>query len=98
MVSSRFAPWKPGSDGVDQVRRGQHAEQHQHRRGQRQNRGDRAGHAARFLLVALGQQARVDRNERRREHALAEQVLQKVGNAEGRVEGVGGIRQSEIVD
>ena len=92
-----LAALKPRSDGVDQERRGQHAKQNQNRRGERQNGADRARHAACFLLVALRQQAAVNRNERRREDPLSKQVLQKVGDAERGAEGVGHIRKSEIV-
>ena len=88
---------EPGSDDPDQVRRQQDADQHDHRRGQRQDRAHRAGHAARLLLVALGQQARVHRNEGGREHAFAEQILQEIGDAKGRVEGVGLIELAEVV-
>jgi hypothetical protein len=86
-----------GRDGVDQPGRGQHAGQHQRRGGQRQNGTDGAGHAAGLLFVAFGQQAGVNRNERGREYALAEQVLQEIGDAEGGVEGVGGVREAEVM-
>ena len=65
--------------------------EHEHRCRERQDGADRAGHAARFLLVALRKQARIDRNERRRKHAFAEQILQEIGDAEGGVECVGRI-------
>ena len=76
---------------IDQHRRGQHAQQHEHRRGERQNRADRARHPPGFLFVAFRQQPRIHRNERSREHAFAEQVLQEIGNAEGGVERVRGV-------
>ena len=40
---------------------------------------------------------RVHRDEGGRQHALAEQVLQEVRDAEGGVERVGGVRQAEVV-
>ena len=46
---------------------------------------------ARLLGAAAGAQAGVDGNERAGQRALAEQVLQQVGNAERRVERVGGV-------
>ena len=48
-------------------------------------------------VPALGEQPRVDRDERRREHALAEQVLQQVRDAQRGAERVGGRRQAEVV-
>ena len=46
---------------------------------------------SRLLVLAARAQAGVDRNERGRQHAFAEQVLQEVGNAERGVERVGGV-------
>ena len=63
--------------------------QHDHGNHQRQKCTDRAGHAPRLLLVPLRQQPRIHRNERGREYALAEEVLQEVGDAERRAERVG---------
>ena len=89
---------KPRRDEIDQPRRRQHAGQTQHRNRQRQCCRHRARHSARFFLLALGQQARVDGNERRRQHAFAEKILEKIRDAKRGVEGVGRIRaQSEIV-
>ena len=84
-------------DDPDQVRRQQDTDQHEHGRGERQDRAHRSGHAAGFLLVALGEQARVHRNEGRGEHAFAEQVLQEIRDAEGGVEGIGLIELAEVV-
>ena len=67
------------------------------RRGEREDRAHRAGDAAGFLLVALREQARVDGNERCGEHAFAEQVLQKIRDAEGGVEGIGLVELAEVV-
>jgi hypothetical protein len=50
------------------------------------------------LRVAARKRRRVDRNERGRERALSEEVLQQVGNAECGVEGIGRIgRLAEVV-
>ena len=48
-----------------------------------------------LLVAALGPQAGVDRDERRRQHALAQQVLHQVGDAQRRLEGVGGRARAE---
>ena len=80
-----------GRDAVDQVRRREHSGQHQDRRDQSQNRGHGARHVARLLVVLARQQAGIDRDEGCGKHPFAKQVLQKVGNAEGGVEGVGGV-------
>ena len=69
-----------------------------HRNGQRQRSSHRAGHFARFFLFALGQQARIHRYERGRQHAFAKKVLQEIRNSKGCVEGIRGIRtQPEIM-
>jgi len=70
---------KPRRDEIDQPRRHQHADQTQDRDRQCERRAHRAGHLARFFLAAFGQQTRVHRDERRRQYAFAEQVLQKIG-------------------
>ena len=89
---------KPGRDDVDQPGRHQHADQAQYRDRQCQRRAHRARHLARLFLLAFGQQSRVDRDKGRRQHAFAEQVLQKIGNSKCGVEGVRGVRaQSEIM-
>ncbi len=98
MVSSRLAPLKPGA--MASIRKGvaRTPASDQHGGGERQDRKHGAGHAARFLLVLARKQVRVDRDERGREHALAEQVLEEIGDAEGGIEGVGGVRcEAEVV-
>ena len=82
-----------GGDDVDQQRRREHAEQHQHRGEQRQDREDGARHAARFFLFFARQQTGVNGNEGGREDAFAEQVLQEIGDAQRRAKGVGGRRK-----
>ena len=49
---------------------------------------DGARQAARLVVAALGPEAGVDRDERRRQHALTQQVLHQVGDAQGRLERV----------
>ena len=58
---------------------------------------DGAGHTVGFAPLALRDQRGVDRNERRRQRAFAEQILQKVGDAERRAEGVGFDAEAEVV-
>jgi hypothetical protein len=68
-------------------RTGQHGDQAEHR----------ARDLARILLAVLLQQAGVDRDERRGQHAFAQQVLHEVGDAIRGRERVGHARQAEEV-
>ena len=52
---------------------------------------------ARLLVLAPRAEAGVDRDERRGEHAFAEQVLQEVGDPERGVERVGRVGGAEVV-
>ena len=88
---------KTGSDGVEQPRRRQHADEREDAGDQRQEPGDGASHLARLFLFALRPQRRVDGNERRRQHAFAQQVLQEIRNAESRGVRICGGRSPEIV-
>ena len=97
MVSSRFAPVEARSDGPDQLRRQQHAASTITDVASARIAPIGAGHAARFLLVPFGQQARIDRNEGSGEHAFAEQILQEIGNAKGRRESIGGVELAEVM-
>ncbi len=51
------------SNNPDQVRREQDADENQRGRGESQNRTHRSCYAAGFLLVALGEEARVHRDK-----------------------------------
>ena len=84
-------------DHGDEPRREQHAGQHQRRGHQSQQRGHRACHPAGLRVVPAGAKSGVDRDERGREHAFAEQVLQEVGDPERGVERVGGVGGAEVV-
>ena len=77
-----------GRDRVDQQRRREHAQQHQHGDEQREQRADSAGDAVCILSLAARDERRIDRNERRRQRAFTKQVLQEVRNAERGTEGV----------
>ena len=59
------------------------------------NRADAPREHVGGLVVALAEQFAVDRNERRGEHALAEEILQDVRDAEAGLERVGGGRVAE---
>jgi hypothetical protein len=56
-----------------------------------EQRPDRAGHAVRLLVFPARQERRIHGNERRRHRALAEHVLEEIGNAEAGAPGVGGV-------
>ena len=89
---------EPGRDRGDQQRRRHDADEHEHRDDQREQRRHRAGHAIRLAPIAAREQRGVHRNERSRQRAFAEQVLQKIRDAERRRERIGGIvAEAEIV-
>jgi len=64
-----------GGDREDEVGSGGDPHEHDQRGDYRQDRANGACHPARLFFLALGQQVGIDRNERGRKHALAEQVL-----------------------
>ena len=88
---------KSGSNRVDQIRRGQNADQHQNGSGQRQQGRNGARCSPRFFIVIARQQRRIDRNEGSGENTFAKQILQRIGNAEGRLKRVRGIGIAEIM-
>jgi hypothetical protein len=89
---------EPWCDQVDEQRRRQHADQHERRHHQDEQRGDGARHTIGLAPVAARQQRGIDRNERCRQRTLAEEVLQHVRNAQRGVEGVGRIvAEAEIM-
>src|SRR5262249_20683613 len=49
------------------------------------------------LLATLGEEARVDRDERRRQDTLAEEVLEEVRDAERGLERAGGVGVAEVM-
>ena len=69
--------------------RGEHADEHQQRRDKRKNREHGAGDPVGSSRSLPCEQRRVDGDERRRQHAFAEQILQEVRDAERGVERVG---------
>ncbi len=88
---------EPGGDHLHEKRRGEHAQRHQRRGRGGEQPGGCAGHAVGLLLLAAGQQVGVDGDERAREHALAEQVLQEVGDAQRGVEDAGDRPAAQVV-
>ena len=85
-------------DRGNEQRCGQDARQHQDGDDEREDGSDRAGHARRLLALATSEKRGVDGNERGRERALAEQILQRVRDAKRRHEGVRRIGfQAEVV-
>src|SRR5262249_28324432 len=73
------------------------AEEDQHGDREREQARHHAGDAPGLLLASLGEEARIDGDERRREDALAEEVLEEVRDAQRRLEGAGGVRAAEGV-
>jgi hypothetical protein len=68
-------PLEAHRDAVDEQRRGEHADEHQHRDDEREQGEDGPGDAVGLLLVVLRKQARVDGDKGGRERALAKDVL-----------------------
>ena len=91
IVRSRLSPWNPGamaaiSAGVATTPTSTSA-------ATTSASSDATAPATRsaLALISPGEERGIDRNERRRERPLAEQVLQEVGNSKRRVERVGGV-------
>ena len=51
----------------------------------------------RVFVVAQASQSGINRNERRRKNALAEEILKKIGNAKRRIERVGEVGEPEVM-
>ena len=83
-------------DQREDLRREQNAEQDENRNNQRENGEYGTGDASRFLLVVARAQPDVYRDERRRERALTEQILEQVRDADRRVEGIGGGARTQV--
>ena len=88
---------KTGSDEEEDPGRKDDAGHDEKRDGERQERRHDSGHAAGKLFLLLREQLRVHRNERSREDALAEEVLEEVRNTDGRLESARGVRVAEVV-
>ena len=88
---------KTGRDEIDDPRRDEDADRHDGHDDHAEERQDHAGDAPRHLVVILGDQSRVDGDERRGEHAFAEKVLQEVRDLEAGVERARRRRVAEVV-
>ncbi len=84
-------------DQIDQQRRGKYPRRHDDADEQREQRGDGAGDAIGGIVIAAGQQRRVDGDEGGRQRSFAKQVVEKVGNPQRGAERVGRRSQPEVV-
>src|ERR1700686_2667768 len=82
---------------VDQIRGRQNADQDEDGGTEREQGRNGSGGASGFLILIPREQRGVNRNERSGENPFAKQILQRVGNPEGRLERVGGGGISEIM-
>ena len=88
---------KSGGDDSHNVRRREYADQHDYGSDESQNAEHCVCRFRRLFFVFLGQQLRVDRNERSGECAFAEDVLKEVRNTKGRAKCVALRRAAEVV-
>ena len=97
IVSSRFWPSNPGAMSATSSGAARHADEHQNRRNEREQRRDRPCHARGLFPFLPRNKSRIDRNERGRQCAFAEEVLQKIRDPESGHERVGRIGQPEVL-
>ena len=88
---------KAGCDEIDEPGRGEDAGDGKQGGDEEEEREDGFGELGGFLVALLGAEARVDGDEGGRKHALAEEVLQEIGNAKRGAKCVGGIGVAEVV-
>ena len=88
---------KAGGNEIDEPGRGEDAGDRQQGGDEKQEREDGFGELRGFFAALLGAEARIDGDEGGRKHALAEKILQKIGNAKRGAEGVGGVGVAEVV-
>ncbi len=88
---------KAGGDQIENPRRREHSDEHENTHAERQQRREDASDAACQFFVVVGEKFRVDRDERRREDPLSEQVLQEVGDLQRGLERVRRLRAAEVV-
>ena len=86
-----------GREDLDEHVRERDARECDRARDEREQRADGARDERGLRVLALGLQPRVDRDERRGQHALAEQVLQQIRNAQRRAKRAGIGRDPEVV-
>ena len=82
---------------IDEPGRGEDARDRQQCSDEKQEREDGFGQPRSFFTALLGMEPRIDRDEGRRKHALAEKILQKIGNAKRGAKCVCGIGVAEVV-
>src|SRR5207237_10344918 len=93
-----FVAEKSRRDRRDEDGRGKNAQQHDAGDQDREQCADRSRDAIGFLPFSARDERGIDGDERRRERALAKQVLQEVRDAERRVERIRGVRfEAEVV-
>ena len=88
---------KSGSDEFDEPRSSEDANQDERRCRESEKRENCTGSFLGLLAIVAGKKLGVDGNEGRGQNAFAEKILQKIGNADGGFEGVGGVRVAEIM-
>jgi len=86
-----------GRDDVDQPGRGEHADQHQYRGDEEEQRKDCFRDARCFFVAALSVEACVDRHERGGENTFAEEVLQEIWNAKRSAERICGVGVPKVM-
>jgi len=86
-----------GRYGIDDDRRRENSDQHQHRGDKCEQGSDCIRNIAGLFILTHRTQSRVYRNERRRKDSFAEQILQEVRNADGCAKYVGGVGITEVV-
>src|ERR1700741_63495 len=82
---------------IDEIWSGQNSDQHDHRSDEDQQGEDGVGNTSCFLLVPAGEQLRIDGDERRRQRAFTEDILEEVRNSERGTERAGGIGRAEVM-
>ena len=89
-------PREASGDEVHEYGRREHANQHESRHDEGEDREHRARYPRRLFAIVVRNERRVDRNERRRQHALAKQILEEVGDSERRTKCVGFVGNPEV--
>ena len=92
-----FVALEPWRDERYQQWRGKYPDQHENPRDEREQRRHTTSDARRLFPFLARDERGIDRNERCRQRAFAEQILEKIGNAEGRHECIGRVREAEIL-
>ena len=86
-----------GRDEIHEERSGADTEQGDHADGEGKQARDNARDSSGEFRAPFHEEARIDRDERGREHSLAQQVLQGIGDLNRGPERSGGIGVAEVV-